>query len=555
MRFEHILFGLLSVFALSFSSCSEEENDAALIAKFSLEDKTFYANESILLTNETTGGSGSYTFLWELGDGTTSTEKNPAVVYTTNGTYSVKLIATDSKGKSAVAQKVVVVEPEPIPSVGNLTLKWVSSVALGEIRSVTPAVSDDNFIYMTSEDHVLRKFNAATGQQVWAFDLWTTADGAAPEGRTLSSPSIDAYNGVIYVGTGESSGKTGRVYAVNPDGSKKWVVAGDANTGFWNKGSASTPRINYLTCPMDENYVYMGNGGSTGSVIAVNKNTGARHGYVANATGDGGPAGGVSGGLVMTKSKTLIWTGQNNGLFGVPASALAAGGNTTWTWNLYTTAPNKTSEYPNGSPAIGSNGTVYVAATFAANDNRVLAFSAEGVTVWETQLGEVGKLDQGGVVIAADGTVIVSLKRAEGESNGGIVALNPTDGSVKWQYGIPEDVSGTAAIDQAGNIHFGTQSGNYYVVKANGSNAELVVKRDIAALIAENGNTNWSAETGRIWSSPTIGDDGVIYIGITNTNDNAKSALVALTDPGITGVADSAWPMRGQNRKHTNTQK
>jgi outer membrane protein assembly factor BamB len=554
MQTKHVLLGLLSVFILFLSSCKEDE-DAVLIVKFSLEDKTYYAGEEVLLVNETSGGSGSYTFTWDLGNGTSSTEKNPTVVYETNGAYSVKLTATDANGKSGTAQKVIVVEPAPIPSVGNLTLKWVSSTALGEIRSVTPAVSDDNFVYMTSEDHTLRKFNAATGQQVWAFDLWTSADGAAPEGRNLGSPSIDAYNGAIYVGTGETSGKIGRVYAVNPDGTKKWVIAGDANTGFWNKGSAATPRINYLMCPMDENYVYMGNGGSTGSVLAVNKTTGARHGYVTNAAGDGGPAGGVSGGLVMTKSKTLIWAGQNNGLFGVSATALAAGGNTTWAWNLYNAAPNKTSEYPNGSPAIGDDGSVYVGATFTANDNRILAFTANGVTKWETQLGEIGKLDQGGVVIGADGTIIVSLKRAEGQSNGGIVALKPADGAVEWRYGIPEDVSGTPAIDQAGNIHFGTQSGNYYVIKSTGTAAELVVKRDIAALIAETGNTDWIAETGRIWSSPTIGDDGVIYIGITNTSDNTKSALVALTDPGITGVADSAWPMRGQNRKHTNTQR
>ncbi|MDR0700649.1 MAG: PQQ-binding-like beta-propeller repeat protein [Tannerella sp.] len=553
MQTNHLLIGIISVFILSFSSCKEEE-EATLIVKFSVEDKTYYAGEEVSLINETSGGSGNYTFLWDLGDGTTSTEKDPVVIYETNGTYSVKLTATDTGGKSGVAQKVIVIEPAPIPSVGNLTLKWVSSVALGEIRSVSPAVSDDNFIYMASEDHNLRKFNA-DGQQVWAFNLWTTADGAAPEGRTLSSPSIDPYTGVIYIGTGETSGKTGRVYAINPDGTKKWVIAGDANTGFWNKGNASTPRINYLMCPADENYVYMGNGGSTGSVLAVDKNTGVRQGYVASADGSGGPAGGVSGGLVMTKNKTLIWAGQNNGFFSVSATALASGGNTTWNWNIYNAAPNKTSDYPNGSPAVDADGTIYVGATFAADDNRVLAFTADGTTKWETQLGETGKLDQGGTVIDSEGSVIISLKRAEGQSNGGIVALNPADGAIKWQYGIPEDVSGTPAIDQTGNIHFGTQSGNYYVIKSTGGNAELVVKRDIAALIAESGNTSWNAEAGKIWSSPAIGDDGVIYIGITNTDDTSKSALVALTDPGITGIADSAWPMRGQNRKHTNTQR
>jgi hypothetical protein len=506
------------------------------------------------LINETSGGSGSYTFLWDLGDGTTSTEKDPVVVYETNGTYSVKLTATDSNGKSGVAQKVIVIEPAPIPNVGNLTLKWVSSVALGEIRSVSPAVSDDNFVYITSEDHNLRKFNA-DGQQVWAFDLWTTADGVAPEGRTLGTPSIDAYNGVIYIGTGETSGKIGRVYAVNPDGTKKWVVAGDATAGFWNKGSASTPRINYLICSMDENYVYMGNGGSTGSVLAVNKNTGARYAYVANADNTGGPAGGMRSGVLLTKDKRLVWGGGTNGFFSVSATALATGGNVAWDWQVYSAAPNKPSTNPDGSMAIAADGTVYFAATFAADNNKVVALNADGSAKWEAQLGSTGQFDQGGIVIATDGTVIVSVKRAEGESNGGVVALNPADGNVKWRYGIPENVSGTPAIDQAGNVHFATESGNYYIIKGDGSADPLIVKRDVAALIAESGNSNWTAETGKIWSSPTIGDDGVIYIGIINTTDNTKSALVALSDPGITAAADSPWPMRGQNRKHTNVQK
>jgi hypothetical protein len=386
--------------------------------------------------------------------------------------------------------------------------------------------------------------------------MWTATDGASPAGNTPTSPSIDAYNGVIYAGSGETSGSIGRVYAINPDGTKKWVIAGgDPNTGFWNVGNPALPRINYLMCPMDENYVYMGNGGSSGSVLAVNKTTGARLGWVTNAAGTGGPAGGVSGGLIITKSGKIIWAGQLNGFFAASVAGLSAGGNITWDWQVYSVAPNKASQYPNGSPAIGSNGMIYVGATFAADDNRIIAFNDEGVTSWETQLGSIGYLDQGGIVITADGTVIAALKRAEGESNGGVVALNPADGSIKWRYGIPESAGSTPAIDNAGNIHFGTESGNYYVIKSDGSADPLIVKRDLAALIAESGNADWTAENGKIWSSPTIGDDGVIYIGITNTTDNTKSALVALTDPGITGISTSSpWPMRGQNRKHTNTQ-
>ncbi|MCB6281548.1 hypothetical protein, partial [Phocaeicola vulgatus] len=70
------------------------------------------------------------------------------------------------------------------------------------------------------------------------------------------------------------------------------------------------------------------------------------------------------------------------------------------------------------------------------------------------------------------------------------------------------DVSGCAAIDQAGNIHFGTQSGNYYIIKPEESDEQLILKKDLAALISESDSPlkgDWEAGIGKIWSSPTIG--------------------------------------------------
>lgn len=87
-------------------------------------------------------------------------------------------------------------------------------------------------------------------------------------------------------------------------------------------------------------------------------------------------------------------------------------------------------------------------------------------------------------MIGLDGSIIVTVKRAPGEATGGIVALSP-NGVVQWHYGVPEDVSGCAAIDQAGNIHFGTQSGNYYIIKPESSEEQLILKKDLAALISE----------------------------------------------------------------------
>lgn len=548
------IFATYFICLLVLSACSDDWKENALTAKFAFDKTTYYVGEEVSITNETMGGEGNYTCQWELGDGRTSTETAPKVIYETNGAYTVTLHVKDSKGNYAMAHKLLTIEAEPLPEVGNVKLKWVGAHVLGEIRSTAPAVSDDNNVYMTSNDHYLRKFSAATGEQLWEFDLWTSADGDSPSGNTHTTPSIDT-DGTVYVGTGDTSGKVGRVYAIHPDGTKKWVVAGDAEKGFWNKGQASTPRINYLTCAIGENHIYMGNGGSTGSVLAVDKNTGYRVGYVANADNSGGPSGGVSAGIALANN-TLVWSGGKNGLFGASASALNTGGNVTWAWQVYSSGNDKPSENMNGSVAVDGTGTIYGIATFPGIGSSAFAMGSDGVEKWRISLGNVGTLDQGGVVIGLDGSIIVTVKRAPGEATGGIVSLSP-NGVIQWHYGVPEDVSGCAAIDQAGNIHFGTQSGNYYIIKPEASEEQLILKKDLAALINESDSPmkdNWEAGIGKVWSSPTIGPDGTIYIGVTNTVDPSKSVLVALEDEGITGCAASAWPMKGKDSRHSSAQ-
>lgn len=539
------------------TSCSDDVKENALVSKFSFDKSVYYANDAVTLVNETMGGSGRYSYKWDFGNGAASTEENPVVTYNTNGAYTVTLHVTDSKGEYAMSHKLITVDLPPLPEVGNVKLKWVASEALGEIRSTAPAVSDDNFIYMTSNDHILRKFSAEDGRQIWNFDLWTNTDGDSPAGSTHTTPSIDT-DGTVYIGSGDKSGSVGRVYAINPDGTKKWVVAGDAEHGFWNKGNTSTPRINYLTCAIGENYVYMGNGGSTGSVLAVDKQTGYRVGYVANAENTGGPSGGVSAGMILTKDQTVIWTGGKNGLFGAPAATLNAGGNVTWSWQIYSSGGDKPSENMNGSLAVDANGIIYGIGTFPSTGSSVFAVGSDGLEKWRTSLGNVGALDQGGIVIGTDGSIIATVKRASGEATGGIIALSPDNGAIKWKYGVAEDVSGCAAIDQAGNIHFGTQSGNYYIIKSDGSDEPLILKRDLAALIAESDSplkSDWQPEGGKIWSSPVIGADGIIYVGITNINEPSKSALIALEDEGITGAAQTPWPMKGKDARHSSAQK
>jgi len=58
-------------------------------------------NNPINFSGLATGGTPSYSFRWDFGDGETSTERNPAHTFTTAGDYDVNLTVTDSDGTKA----------------------------------------------------------------------------------------------------------------------------------------------------------------------------------------------------------------------------------------------------------------------------------------------------------------------------------------------------------------------------------------------------------------------------------------------------------------------
>ena len=55
---------------------------------------------------------GPFTFKWDFGDGTTSTEQNPAHVYEKIGEYTATLTVTDSKGNKGTDEIDIFVETD-----------------------------------------------------------------------------------------------------------------------------------------------------------------------------------------------------------------------------------------------------------------------------------------------------------------------------------------------------------------------------------------------------------------------------------------------------------
>jgi outer membrane protein assembly factor BamB len=69
-----------------------------------------YAHSSIQFGSTIYGGVLPYSYLWEFGDGTTSTEENPKHTYDNHGNYTATFTVTDAEGNSSSDTALVVVD-------------------------------------------------------------------------------------------------------------------------------------------------------------------------------------------------------------------------------------------------------------------------------------------------------------------------------------------------------------------------------------------------------------------------------------------------------------
>lgn len=74
-------------------------------------------------------GFGSNSYLWDFGDGTTSSQQNPSHAYGTSGSKTVTLTCTNSFGNNTTTHTFTVTVPAPIPDVfGTFPVRYVKLV-------------------------------------------------------------------------------------------------------------------------------------------------------------------------------------------------------------------------------------------------------------------------------------------------------------------------------------------------------------------------------------------------------------------------------------------
>jgi outer membrane protein assembly factor BamB len=311
----------------------------------------------------------------------------------------------------------------------------------------------------------------------WTFNI--TDDGI------FAQPLIGA-DGTLYLGT---SSNPGSFYAVNPDGTMKWVFQPGEEACF--EGSAVLA---------DDGTIYAGmyvEATEVGRLYALNSADGSVQWtfevpnavYVSPKVGDDGTIyfADTATFFAVNPDGTEKWSLPTDDCWAW-YGCLAIGDDGTIyllvDFMLYAVNPdgtvNWTFEIDNlsGSIAIGDDGTIYVTAW----DGSLYALNSDGTEKWS-----VGTAAFLYVVISDDGTLYTT-------TNTGVYAFN-LDGVELWNFPLDEyDVQTAPLIGADGTIYFGTcNSQIFYALNSDGTE-------------------KWSFATEyKNMGSPSIGPDGTLY--------------------------------------------
>ena len=436
---------------------------------------------------------------------------------------------------------------------------------LNSFKSHTPAIDGEGNVYVTTADSKEIFKISPAGELVWHREISSST-------TQNTSPSIEADGSAVYACGGNGTGACVRAFTA--DGTEKWSFTSDK---FFGNGATPNPSFNQMAPAVGDECIYIGNAGTTGSVLSIDKATGERRAYVSGKTdGTGGPAGGVNSGMAVTQSGVVAWHSAW-GTYGANASLLANPEQTHAAYGAYVPygvgyrlAAGSWKQSRGGVACTNVDGEDCIA-FFGVESNTlnihvICAPAAGGLGISAPSINQnwkfdhvitgVKEQDQGGIVVGARGELIVPLKNNNGD--GGLYAVS-ADGQKAWQFKCGADVAGAAAVDNEGNVHFVDDEGKYRILAPNYGTGEcdIVAETDLYELVKSSGAEIGTATGMRGWTSVMIGNDGKMYVGAefhTNWNDR-HGRLLCLSYWQCKGAGNTPWPMKYADCRHTCVQK
>lgn len=509
--------------------------------------ETIRAGEKVKFTDKSTDRDGTIeSWEWAIGS-STSTEQNPVYEFVEYGDVEVSLTVTDNMyGKST---KTVVLKVEK--GVYTLDKNWEYRYESSEgafTRFTSPAMSPDGqSIYVTSSGGRLVKVSK-DGEEQWSYDyaskhgsLYLNLSGTKE--CPVATPSVDT-DGTIYFAAGfnetnENRGNTQGILSLTADGSCKWFKGDGYKTRFgWH-----SPLI--LDNAVATVQTYGGDFTDDKACVVIDKETGDRiqtiyayngsHGGISayqnrifvNAGGSSSNTGGTNVGFPSGNRSWVLVNNSNNG-----------SGSKFW--------PGKGYYGRSCQHAISNDGRIYLlypknenspqsgGILFCYSNGNILQETATApVPEWTCDIpgylssektgSESAPTEAGGhgTALSTDGTAYVTTRTT--------ISAVDMNGSIKWTVNADGEIDCVPAVDDTGFIYYcDSKTGN--LIKLNPA-GQKVAALNLRAILS---------------SSPTIADDGTIYI--VGVKDGYPT-LFSVSTNDITGPADNWSQLSGNPQK------
>jgi outer membrane protein assembly factor BamB len=463
---------------------------------------------------------------------------------------SVTITAPTSEATYATNQSTVDLSGTASDDEGVTSVTWANvSVATGASGNCTGTTSwsvsgitlqaQDNLIVITASDAANN-----TGK-----DSLTVTNTTEPEGTIKwqlnlgrwDSPTRDPAmgpDGTIYATVTTSTGLA-KLYAVTPDGTKKW----ECELSTW---CVDNPVVG------SDGTIYAI---SYSSVDAVSPNGTLQWEWVADPVAD-------INGLTLGDDGTIYVGHHGSGAYYRKVFAINPNGTQKWSIEL--------SGSSHSGLTIGQNGEVYVSDADGESNYPLYAVDPDnGSVLWSVELGDW--VNAGGMAVGSDGSIYVPL--GAGSSNK-LVAISPNH-TISWEYTLPAS-PGIPSIGPDGTIYViaasGYVDGDLYALTSSGTlkwntgNSPAGHSVAIASdgtiyfcganpspqgnftAVNPDGSIKWTLDVPTGAGSPLIGSDGTIYVSGGNTMYEG-AVLTAIY--GSSPLASSSWSRGRHDNSNT----